>query len=400
MTKEQELLIELLAHNITGCEIQSDTKDIDWTALIKESISQTVSIVAFDSATTLKGQIPKDIYTAWFNHTYTSIAVNSFVENSQKELTGILSKGNYPYIILKGLAAAAYYEKPELRMLGDVDFLINPPKKEEIKQLLISEGYTASHENHICHIVFNKPKAHLEMHFEISGMPEGEKGDKIHSFISEALNEPQEKNICGNTFNAPRDKYHAVILLLHMQHHILGEGIGLRHLQDWACFVNKTYRSEFWKTELIPFLKEIGLFVFMNTMTAVCVRYLKIPAPHWLEAAEQGVCEEIIGDILIGGNFGKKDKKRNSTAMVMVNKDNKDRLKSLYKTLKASTEDLYPVVKKYKILYPFIYFYRIIRYALLLMMGKRISLSKTVPLAEKRRAIYDKLHIYEVNGNE
>lgn len=400
MTKEQELLIELLAHSITGGEIQFDTKGIDWTALIKESISQTVSVVAFDSATTLKGKIPKDIYTAWFNHTYTSIAVNSFVENSQKELTGILSKGNYPYIILKGLAAAAYYEKPELRMLGDVDFLINPEKKEEIKQLLISEGYIASHENHICHIVFNKPKSHLEMHFEISGMPEGEKGDKIRAFMSGALNEPQEKNICGNTFNAPRDKYHAVILLLHMQHHMLGEGIGLRHLQDWACFVNKTAQEHFWEDELIPFLKEIGLFTFMNIMTAVCTRYLKISVPSWAEEVEQSLLEEIIEDILSGGNFGKKDKMRNSTAMMMVNKDNKDRLKSVYKTLKASTEDLYPVVKKYKILYPFIYFYRIIRYAFLLMTGKRISLSKTVPLAEKRTAIYDKLHIYEVNGNE
>ena len=139
MTKEQELLIKLLAHNITGEKVECNN-EIDWMALIKESIAQTVSIVAFDSATDLKDKIPKDIYTSWFNHTYGSIVVNSYVENSQKELTKILSKGNYPYLILKGLSSASYYENPQLRVLGDVDFLIENQKKDEIKEILKENG--------------------------------------------------------------------------------------------------------------------------------------------------------------------------------------------------------------------------------------------------------------------
>lgn len=400
MTKEQELLLEVLAHSINGNTLTVKCEDIDWVDFIKESVSQTVSVCCFDSVTPVKEKIPEDIYKKWFNHSCGSMAINSFVEKSQKELVSLLEKGGYDYIIIKGLTAASYYEKPEMRMLGDVDFLIDPDKKEEIKELLKNEGFNVSHENHICHIVFTKPKAHLEMHFEISGMPEGEKAEKIRSFMSTALKEPSKKSVCGILFNAPQDKYHAVILLLHMQHHILGEGIGLRHLQDWACFVGKTSKEEFWKSELIPLLKEIGLFTFMNTMTAVCVKYFKITAPDWCEAVEESLCEEIIEDILSGGNFGKKDKMRSSTAMGMVNKDNRGRLKSAFKTLKSSTEDLYPVVKKYKVLYPFIYFYRIVKYAFFLITGKRVSFSKTIPLAEKRRALYNKLHIYEVKGNE
>lgn len=395
MTKEQVLLLELLAHSITGCEIQCDTSHIDWMALIKESISQTVSVLAFDSVTPIKENIPDEIYKQWFNHSYGSIAVNSLVEKSQKELVEILTSGGYDYIILKGLSAANYYEKPELRALGDVDFLIDPDKKNEIKELLVKNGYTASHEEHICHIVFTKPKAHLEMHFKISGMPKGDIGEKVRAFMSKAQSNPQILTVGGNTFNAPKEKYHAVILLLHMQHHILGEGIGLRHLQDWAFFVNKTYKEPFWERELIPFLKETGLHRFMNTITDICVRYLKIPSPKWLEATDNELCNEIIEDILSGGNFGKKDKNRSTTAMSFANKSKKGKIKTAFKTLKTSTVDLYPIAKKHKLLLPFIYFYRIVKYAFLVCIGKKTSLKKSVPVAEKRADLYNKLRIFE-----
>lgn len=399
MTKEQALLLELLAHNITGADISGDTENIDWISLIKESVAQTVSVVAFDSVTPIKDKIPEDIYKKWFNHSCSAIAVNSFVEKSQKELIEHLSKDGYDYLILKGLSAASYYNKPELRLLGDVDFLINPKEKENIKALLENEGYTASHEDHICHIVFNKPKAHLEMHFEIAGMPKNEKAEVVRAFMNDALAATRTVNFGENCFNAPSNKHHAVILLLHMQHHLLGEGIGLRHLMDWACFVHKTAEEPFWKEELIPFLKKAGLWFFANSMTDLCVRYLKLTAPDWLVTAKDDIAESVIEDILSGGNFGKKEKLRDGLAMGMA-KNKKGRLKSAFHTLKFSTPDVYPVVKKYKILYPFIYFYRILRYAFLVLIGKRVSLTKSLPYAEERHNLYNKLHIYEVTEDE
>ncbi|MBR2043696.1 MAG: nucleotidyltransferase family protein [Clostridia bacterium] len=403
MTKEQALLLELIAYNITGEEISGDVDGIDWISLIKESISQTVSLVAFDSVTPFKEKINKDIYNKWFNRSFKDMTINSLVEKSQKNLVTLLKNKNYEYVILKGLSASSYYNKPELRLLGDVDFLIENEKKEEIKEYLKANGYVASLEDHICHIVFNKPKEHLEMHFEIAGIPDGAIGDKVRLFMQGVLNEP-EAVTTGSGFNAPKEKYHAVILLLHMQHHLLGEGIGLRHLMDWACFVNRTYNKDFWKTDVIPFLKEIGLLAYMNAVTAVCIRYFKIPAPIWAEAVEESLTEALIEDILSGGNFGRKDKLRSESGIMISNRGKdgtkKSKIYYLHKHLKNSVENTYPFVKKCKILFPFAYFYRMARYFVLSCFGKRTSFAKTVPLADKRRALYNKLHIYEVQNNE
>ena len=403
MTKEQELLIGLLAHSITG-ENVTFQEDIDWIALIKESIAQTVSIVAFDAATALKDKIPKDVYAQWFNHTYGSIAVNSLVEKSQRELTDILSKYNFDYIILKGLSAASFYEKPELRALGDVDFLIENSKKDEIKLILKQNGYEASHEDHICHIVFTKPKSHLEMHFEISGIPNGEKGDIIRDYMKDALQNAVIKNHSGQSFLAPNHYHHAVILLLHMQHHILGEGIGLRHLMDWACFIHKTYDMPFWNEKVIPKLREIGLFKFANIFTALCVKFFGINSPVWMEKTNEALLTQLLEDILSGGNFGKKDKKRGKSGMMISNrgKDGVGKSKIYYinKTLVDSAYTLYPITKKYKILLPFVNFYRVLRYCFLRCIGKRTSFIGAIPLAEKRKSLYSQLNIFEEKDYE
>lgn len=403
MTKEQLLLINLLAHSITGTKVIYND-DIDWMSLIKESIAQTVSIIAFDSATQLKNEIPKDIYTSWFNHTYGSMAINSLVEKSQNELTKILSNRNYPYIILKGLSAAAYYDKPELRALGDVDFLIQPNKKSEIKEILIKNGYTVSHEEHICHIVFTKPRSHLEMHFEIAGIPYGKTGDIIREYMSDAIENKVLINCCGQDFFAPDHHYHAVVLLLHMQHHMLGEGIGLRHLMDWSYFVHKTYNMTFWKEKVIPLLKKVGLFEFANIITALSVKLFSVNTPAWMKKTDDKLLNELLEDILSGGNFGKKDKKRAKSGMMISDRGKsgigKGKLYYLIKALNDSSYSLYPITKKYKILLIFVNFYRVLRYAVLRCFGKRTSIIGAIPMAKKRKSLYSRLHIFEVNGNE
>ncbi len=402
MTKEQKLLMNLLAHSITGEKIEYE--EIDWMDLIKEAIAQTVSIVAFDAATALKEKIPKDIYTSWFNHTYGSMALNSLVEKSQKELIKILSKENYSYIILKGLSSAAYYENAELRTLGDVDFLIEPDKKNEIKEVLKQNGYEASLEYHICHIVFKKPKAHLEMHFEISGIPNGEKCEIIRQYMADSLKNADVKVHLGETFSCPAPHHHAVILLLHMQHHLLGEGIGLRHLMDWACFVHKTYDKPFWTEKVIPLLKKIGLFEFANVFTALCVKYFGIHCPEWMSRADEKLLSELLEDIFSGGNFGKKDVRRGKSGMMISNRGKdgtkKSKLYYMNSTLVATSYELFPITKKYKICLPFVNIYRILRYGVLRCAGKRTSIFKAVPLAEKRKSLYNQLHIFEVNDNE
>lgn len=400
MTLEQKVLLSLIGSAITKRPVDLPENDeaINWRLVIKEAALQAVTLMAVDTAGCNK-LITKADYPKEFRKAYLVSLNNVAVESAQNKLTQLLDKCNKPYIILKGTAAASYYPDSTLRHLGDVDFLIDPKDKSEISQLLLSEGYERHYENHACHVVFKKPKEHFEMHFEIAGIPNGIAGKKIRKFMKNAVLDYKTVIGQGGQFHAPTDVYHAVIILLHMQHHMLGEGLGLRHLTDWACFVQKTLDNPFWQEGLIPFLKEIGLFTYAAAMTKTAAIYLGIACPVWADSISVELAQQIIEDILSGGNFGKRDAVRAQSGMMVSNrgKDGVEHTKAYYvfKTLKASVTQRYPKTEKYKILYPFCFAWRSVRYIFLMLCGKRISFAKMLPKADERQKLYKKLQIFK-----
>ena len=401
MTTEQKVLIELVKGDVSGKAPEISASDIDWKAVAKESLQQSVVLSAFSSATSFKNQISPEVYEKWFNKARSVTARNIKTANAQSELIKLLNRKGYSYVILKGEASASYYQTPDNRALGDVDFLIDPTKKEEIADYLRSEGYTSSMEGHTCHIVFKKGTANLEMHFQVAGVPRGIAGERIERFLADAHLKSVKKNIGSGEFSAPTDLYHGVILLLHTEHHLLYEGIGLRHLADLAAFINATKDEPFWEEELLPLLREIGLLTFLSVMTDIAVRYFGVEAPRWFTPPDKKLSDGILDDILEGGNFGRKEALRGRSGNLITNHktDGKrhGKLYNLFRTLKDSTDEVYPIVKKHPVLYAIFMPYRAIKYIVLVICGKRVNLAKALPIAEKRQKLYDDLHIFEVN---
>lgn len=65
-------------------------------------------------------------------------------------------------------------------------------------------------------------------------------------------------------------------------HHLLGEGIGLRHLCDWAVFADSLKEKEF-RSLFETKLKSIGLWKFACILSQVCYKYLHCHNLSWLE---------------------------------------------------------------------------------------------------------------------
>ena len=148
-TREQNTLLHLAARNISenpSALVWSETElqDVDWDIVYEMSNRQAVTLAAFDAVTPYKTYIPKEIYERWKTSAMSVLSSDFAVEQSQMELIQLLRKGEYPYVILKGMAASAYYPNPELRALGDVDFLIDPTKQAEMEELLLQSGYKKS----------------------------------------------------------------------------------------------------------------------------------------------------------------------------------------------------------------------------------------------------------------
>ena len=401
------MLLHLAARNLSANPpalvwAETDLQGLDWAAVYEMSNRQAITLAAFDAAAVYKPYIPDVVYAKWKNSAMSVLQSDFTVEQSQVDLVSLLGKGNYPYLILKGLAASAYYPNPELRALGDVDFLIDPTQQAEIEEILLNKGYVKSHGDHPNHVVFRKPKAHLEMHFEVAGVPYGWQGEEVRAFLKTAVFAPQVRERNGEQFCAPTDTYHGLILVLHMQHHMLGEGLGIRHLCDWSAFVVQTGKERFWTETLLPLLKKIGLFTYAAVMTKTCAIYFQTDCPTWASEVKETVCAEVMEDVLACGNFGQNDEQRSKGGM-LVSEHGKDgtkhgRMYYLFKILRQETWGK-KCVKKFVLLYPFVWVWQVLWHIGRTIMGKSKPL-QVFSEAEKRKQIYEKLKVFETETKE
>lgn len=409
MSKEQKVLLNLAAMSVskTPSDLvlpKEELEGVDWQAVVAEALAHTVSLATYDAVAVYKEYIPEEIYKVWKRFALKALKSVFGVSQAQSELVKILEENGVRYAILKGTSAAAYYPKPDLRALGDVDFLIDPNEKEEIGRLLEEWGYEKSHAEDATHIVFQKANAYLEMHLKVAGIPKAKQGEEIEEFLKNALAETIRRTREGCQFNALHDTYHGIVLLLHMYHHMFSAGFGLRHLCDWAAYVAKTQNEPFWEEQLLPFLKEVGLYIYAVNMTKICAEYLCIPCPAWANDAEKDIYEDVLYDVLRSGNFGRKNSDRNiSGAMISSlekTKNRKTKLGKLFGILGGNLKERYPILKKVIILYPVFFCWRALKYLLLTLFGKRTSFIKIISETQKRQKIYEKLQVFEPNAEE
>lgn len=403
MTNEQTLLLNLIAKSLSDSPENYPIDEnllslVDWKVLVRESRVQSIMYQAFESAKDFKTFIPSDVFSVWQNASMTVLKSNFSVFNDQAELVEILGD-DYPYIILKGQAAGYYYNNPELRAYGDVDFLVDEANILKLEALLIENGYEKVGPLHDNHVVFKKGSANLEMHFRVAGIPFGKIGEEVSEFLLSAISSKVKRECEFGDFYSPNDLYHGLILLLHMQHHHLSEGLGLRHLCDWAVFVKQTANEPFWENTLIPFLKKIGLFTYASAMTKTCSTYFGTPCKDYFENVSKELCKEIILDVFKGGTFGEKDENRSKSGM-LISEHGKSGTKhsaiyNLAHGLHVAVITQNKIVKKVWILYPFIYCYRAFRFLILSALGKKPKLSKMAIEAKERKLIYDKLKVFD-----
>ena len=396
----EKIVLELLSAAVNSTQPNIDEQTLteaDWDTIGLISSYHAVTPMIFDQIVRYRNLIPKEIFAKWYEHILKVLSQNSVVENAQKELTEILGD-KYDYVILKGIAAAYYYPKPELRGLGDVDFLTDKRFVKEIEKAVVAKGYVNYLDNER-HITFKKSGKMLELHRELPGVPYGKKGEIVNNFVADIFEKSEGVKCLNCNFKMPNDLHHAVVLLLHTAHHLVSEGVGLRHLCDWACFVSKTQGNDFWDKEFIPFLRQIGMYNFTAILTKTCAVYLKIPCPHWAEDQDDVVCDELMRDIIIGGNFGEFDKSRKGSGM-MISEHGKggtqnSKAYNMFRALHTSMRTVYPILYKAPYLYPLVFVWRVVKYIFLMLKGERPSLIAAAQKANQRREFYSKLKIFE-----
>jgi len=303
-------------------------------------------------------------------------ASNIRLRQEHLELHEIMTAADIPYVTLKGWASARYYPEPLCRTAGDVDFLIGESDFPKASELLTARGFKAGEDEGAIHVAFQRPpKTNWEMHRQPNGA-----GESTAAYFSALLEEAQ----LADGVYVPSDFHHCLVLLCHTASHLTKEGLGLRHLCDWAVFVNRVDISQ-WEAEL----KDCGLWRLAKTLSQLCSRYLGLPPQKWFGEGESEVLSALMDDIFAAGNFGRKDADRYRQIKYVADADHKIDKKSSFRQGWDALSRKAAAQQKSRAAV-------LADYAAMLLRGERKpDTASTLSEAAKRRSIYRELRLFE-----
>ena len=392
MTQSQQVLISLLKKSLFNFEAKIP-ENVDWQAVYEEAKFQSVISLVYD-ATAGIDNIPQDILKKLKAHTIAIMVNNDKVVKAQSEICKLLEENKIDYCILKGLSVARYYNKPELRTLGDVDVLVSKDEFDYVKGFLSQNGYvlTEDEKNHF-HCAFKKDEVRIELHFEMSDFPNTSVCDELRKELDKATKNIEKAECMGTEFYSLSDLYQACSLLLHTERHISKDGIGLRQLIDFGMFAKEN--PDFLKSEEnIAFLKTFGLY----KLTTICV-----------DLFEKYFCNESVDDLsvdklfelaLVKGNFGsKQDNNQLLSNRILGSREgaNKNFFVRWFKYFKYRSTITWELAKNHTWLSNFAFIYLPIRYLIRLAFGKKekIDMSNVLDSSKAENELYSNFKMFE-----
>ncbi len=401
-TLTQRTLFGLLAHTIFGVAFTPEP-GVDWVDVFHESIAQAVPLSAFYKSH--EYELPVGLSEKLKPVMRQYIMRNTRIHAQHTQLHRMLTKANIPYCILKGAASAYYYPNPLLRGMGDVDFYVDAADVERTKALLIEHGFSVEEHDSDYHIVLLHEKSKYELHYEIPGVPKGSMGNLIRAYRADIREAGQYHETDLSRCVCPSPFHHGLILLLHMQQHLLTEGIGLRHLCDWAVFAD-SFTDEEIEQLFGERFRNAGLWRFARIVSLAATIAVGMPKRAWMGASkdEAEIAERLLVDLLSGGNFGSKDPNRERVyESMLISNQNKNaddeergRIRNGLSSVNRWVRQRWPIAAKCPLILPFGWIYFLIRRFVLVVTGRkqRINLKKAMRKSQQRQELYRSLGLF------
>ncbi|MBQ2903038.1 MAG: nucleotidyltransferase family protein [Clostridia bacterium] len=398
LREHEKILLDILANNLFNAGRRVDLNEGNLNAVWCEAYAQAVALMAFHNPES--GILKSDKFIYIRKKLSKALADNTKVDFEHVRICGIMEKAGIPCTVLKGFASALYYPDPLMRSMGDVDFLVDTDNFEDASKVLEENGYESNGKNHDVHDVFLGKICRCEMHFQPSGIPQGKAGVKVRKYLSGLLENSEKVQTELGEITVPSTFHHGLIILLHMCHHLTGDGLGLRHLCDWAVFLNTVGEEKFLGL-FEKAIKDIGLWDFAKIMTFISCEYLGLPGMEWAKDADKKLADYILIDIIIGGNFGQKNADRAHESLLISSKNEKEipMLRQFIISANSIVYKNWKAAKKHKILLPFGWIFFGGRYIIRSVFGRRpkIRPQKVAKEASERMDIYTELKLFGKN---
>lgn len=402
MTTEQQYILQILAAALRGeaCAAEPSAA-LSRETLFAEAGEQGVSAMLYFGMD--KTVLPEALAARWEASAFREAASALRVTDAHRKVCSLLEENGVPIVVLKGYASACYYAHPEYRSMGDVDFYVEEPYQAKARALLLANGFEEVDRKRHHDWLYRKSGISYELHFAISGVPHGKEGEPFREALQGIVSDRQWVQSKMGRIAIPSDFHHGLILLLHTASHLMAGGLGLRHLCDWAAFVNHFDDVQFRQLFQDKF-EELRIWRFAQVLTAVCERYLDLRSHDWVVDFDESSLEKLMEEFLKSGDYSANHVSRQSDLMTSegfsIRIGHKSGIGNLIAVLRNSVEYHWPKTQKNKVLLVFGMMYSAIRYFIRVIMGKRakLNLIEMSKEAGERRKLFREFGLIDGSG--
>ena len=376
MTAEQQYILNILSAFLRGEKCKdAPPAALDWKAFLKEAQAQGVCAICYFCMD--KNAIPENAKKQWSDAAYHGIGSSFRVMEAHSRICKLLEENGVPTVCLKGYASAFYYPHPEYRAMGDVDFFVEDAYRAKARELLIANGYEEKDLKRHHDWLYYLHGISYELHFAFSGVPHGKEGEPFLHALEGAVRERQWVKSKAGEIAIPSDFHHGLIILLHTASHLLSGGLGLRHLCDWAAFVNYFDGSQFQRMFQKAF-EDLRIWRFAQVLTAVCEKYLGLEKRSWTGDVDAAAADKLMDEFLRAGDYDFNHEFNQSDLMVSegfsVRVGHRSGIGNMMAVLRNAVEYHWPRTQKNKVLLFFGMVYSVARYGVRILTGRREKL--------------------------
>lgn len=262
-------------------------------------------------------QIPDPLAACIRNESIRTVQQNYRLMFLSHYLAEQMEKRGAAVAVIKGVIASDGYPVPELRKSGDVDLLLFGGKAlEEAERVMEETGFKKDGQQHSAHHhTWRTPEGiDIELHVMLAEpFDDREVNAVLERQMDRMSSRVCRKSVMGLEFPVLADGDHAYYLLIHMLHHFLRAGFGLKLLCDWTVFWNLP-RQEDEVRRYIEQVKETGLTGFSEMVTCLCTHYLGLKKEHvrlfFAGCYSRREYGGFMREILDAGEFGMQEESR------------------------------------------------------------------------------------------
>ena len=273
-----------------------DINESEWAGIVEAAKRNSVACLLYDLVALIEN-VPEPSRKEIEKYSRRIVQNSYRLLNVDMGLDRTLKKAGIPFVIMKGIAAAADFSVPELRKSGDVDILLTNPKDIDRAVVEIEKlGFKPEEEQHSLHHVSMSDATGLEIEVHTM-LAEPFDNNRINEYVDKLVPEcgrqTIRKTIMGAELPVLQDAYHAYELLLHMLQHFLRAGFGVKLLCDWVVLWNRGLNEEDGNTYL-RLVNESGIKGFSDMITRTCIKYLGMERKNvlWMKPFDNGRTRE------------------------------------------------------------------------------------------------------------